>query len=249
MICLLVLILLTHPAFGSVGTTSNQDEPYPNLTTEESLQLPESLLHDIPVGIEAKPQTNIFLDKPLELVDGIRDRYPQVDPSHKIAPRPLEMALSYYHQLKDKLKSTQYLGVIDYHEHSTTPRLYLINIKTGEVENLLVAHGNGSDPQNTGYATQFSNINNSHQSSIGAFITAETYTSSKVGYALRIDGIEKTNSIIRSRGIVIHGSKYVKPNRNPIGRSWGCPAVDNTLSEKLINKVKGGTLFYAWYNQ
>lgn len=217
---------------------------------EDDLEnISESDAHDIPYGIVAEPKTKLFLSKPLELISGIRNLYPHVDPLNEISSRPLEMALSYFHQLKNQLKATQYLGVIDYHEHSTKPRFFLINIETGKVEKFLVAHGKNSDPSHSGFATIFSNIKESKQSSIGAFLTGETYESKKVGYARRIDGIEPTNSRVRQRGVVIHGSKYVKPNRNPIGRSWGCPAVDNDLSESLINKIEAGTLFYAWYNQ
>lgn len=227
---------------------ADNEVPFCELPIEQRLELPESILHDIPVGIFAKPQTDIFLDKPLEVVRGIRDIYPQVDINNEINPRPLELALSYYHHLKGRLKKTEFLGVINYKDHSSIPRFFLINMKSGKVEKLLVAHGEGSDPNNTGYADKFSNIVDSHQSSIGAFITAETYNG-KSGYSLRIDGIEPSNSKIRTRAIVIHGSKYVKPELRSIGRSWGCPAVDNRISTNLIDRIKGGTLFFSWYDQ
>lgn len=222
--------------------------PYCEMPLEERLLLPEFLLHDYPVGEFAKPQTDIFLETPIKLIDGIRNMYPHVDPKHEIAKRPLEMALSYYHELKDQLHKTNLLGIINYGEDSNSPRLYIINMVTGVVEKLIVAHGEGSDPKKTGIPTRFSNVVNSHQSSIGAMITAETYNG-KNGYSLRIDGIEKSNSKIRERAIVFHGSKYVDEKFDPIGMSWGCPAMNYKVSTDIINEIKGGTLFYAWYNQ
>lgn len=222
--------------------------PYCELPYEERALLPESLLHD-PVPIELmEPQTDIFLWQPFTEIKGVRQKYSYVDPKREIADRPLELALSYYDNLKNKLKKPEYLGVINYRQHSSEPRLYLIDMNSGKVEKMQVSHGEGSDQKNTGYPKLFSNTVDSHMSSIGAFITSEPYYG-KSGYSLRVDGIEKSNSRMRERSVVIHGSDYVKPNLNPIGRSWGCPAVQRDKSKTLIENIKEGVLFLAWYNQ
>lgn len=228
--------------------TCTEMVPFCELPYEERSMLPESLLHD-PVPLELMaPQTDIFLPQPIEAEPGIRQKYSYVDPNGEIAERPLELALSYYDKLKGQLKRTEYLGVINFKQHSSEPRLYIIDMKTGVVEKLQASHGEKSDPKNAGYASIFSNTVNSHMSSLGAFITAETYNG-KNGYSLRIDGIEKTNSRFRERAVVIHGSDYVKPTLSPIGRSWGCPAIERKKSKGLIEKIKKGVLGFAWYNQ
>jgi hypothetical protein len=222
--------------------------PFCDRDYSERSQLPESMLHDTVPQEFLEPQTDIFLDFQIQAVQGIREKYAYVDPKHEIEARPLELALSYYDKLKNELKRPEYLGIISYKTYSHNSRFIIINMKTGLITKTLVAHGEGSDPKNTGYAKYFSNTDNSHMSSLGAFITAETY-SGKNGYSLRIDGIEHSNSNIRKRAVVIHGSDYVNPKTGRVGMSWGCPAVNRGESAALINKVKNGVLFLAWYDQ
>lgn len=222
--------------------------PFCQIPYSERVNLPESMLHD-PVPFELQgSQTDIFLDRKIEAMDGIREKYAYVDPDNEIAQRPLELALSYYDRLKLELKNTQLLGIINYKEYSHNPRMFVIDMKTGAVEKMLVAHGEGSDPKNTGYARLFSNIVNSHMSSLGAFITAETYNG-KNGLSLRVDGIENANSKMRERAVVIHGSDYVRTKLNPLGMSWGCPALGREYVPGFINKIKNGVLFFSWYDQ
>lgn len=222
--------------------------PFCEISPEERMRLPESLLHD-PVPLDMlSPQTDIFLMEPFSVSKEIRQKYEYVDPKSEIADRPLELALSYYDNLKDRLKRPEYLGIINFKQHSSEPRFYIIDMRSGAVRKMLTTHGEGSDRKNTGYATVFSNIVNSHMSSVGAFITAETYNG-KNGYSLRLDGIEKSNSKLRERAVVIHGSDYVKPTMSPIGRSWGCPAIERKISKAAIDTIKKGVLFLAWYDQ
>lgn len=248
-IALLMLTCFSTLIYANSNTnTCTEMVPFCELPYEERSQLPESWLHD-PVPLELmEPQTDIFLSQPIEAEQGIRQKYSYVDPNGEIAERPLELALSYYDRLKGELMRPEYLGIVNFALHSSQPRLYIVDMKTGAVEKLQVSHGEGSDPKNTGYATIFSNTVNSHMSSLGAFITAETYNG-KNGYSLRIDGIEKSNSRVRERAVVVHGSDYVKPTMSPIGRSWGCPAVERKKSKALIDKIKKGILGFAWYNQ
>ena len=70
----------------------------------------------------------------------------------------------------------------------------------------LVAHG-----RNTGdnMATSFSDTMNSRQSSLGLFVTRDTYVGSN-GYSLRLDGLEPGfNAHALERAIVMHGAPYV----------------------------------------
>ncbi len=248
-----IIIIIQSTCFPIFGLASGKcviQTPFCDLPYDSRIYLPESLLHDV-IPLEfLNPQTSVFVDKPIEVIKGIKAKYPHIDPKGEIEPRALELALSYFEKLKPELKRTDFLGLINYNLHSHEPRFYLLDMNSGIiVEKLLVAHGEGSDPKNSGVPSLFSNITDSHMSSIGAFITAETYRSNNVGYALRLDGIEPSNSKMRSRGVVIHGSEYVQPDLNPIGMSWGCPAIHQNLSKKIIDQVKGGVLFYSWYNQ
>ena len=70
----------------------------------------------------------------------------------------------------------------------------------------LVAHG-----RNTGdnLATRFSNELDSRQTSLGLFVTDDTYVGSN-GYSLRLDGLDVGfNDRARDRAIVMHGAPYV----------------------------------------
>ena len=55
-----------------------------------------------------------------------------------------------------------------------------------------------SDPENDGTPRRFSNVEGSLQSSLGYYVTAETYEG-KWGYSLRLDGLSATNSQVRKR--------------------------------------------------
>ena len=121
-------------------------------------------------------------------------------------------------------------------------------MESGEVEEHLVSHGRGSDSDHDGYATRFTNIPDSQTTSIGFFKTAESYTGNN-GYSLRLDGLSSTNSNARSRAIVIHGADYVGAGFNPIGRSWGCPALERKSTRSIIDRIKGGAMIYSYYNQ
>ncbi len=56
-------------------------------------------------------------------------------------------------------------------------------------------------------ATKFSNNEGSLQTSLGFYLTGETYTG-KFDLGLRLDGLEYSNSRARSRGVVMHGAQY-----------------------------------------
>jgi len=149
-----------------------------------------------------------------------------------------------------KLTNTTWAFVADFTQNSRIKRGYLIHMKTGNAIRYHVSHGVGSGDGN-GNVLRTSNRDSSHQSSEGLYLTAETY-SGKHGYSLKMDGLESSNSAARSRAIVIHGASYV-PNTNSvkvanrIGRSHGCPAVAKGLSKDLIDKLRGGSLYYIHF--
>ena len=141
------------------------------------------------------------------------------------------------------------LTVIDYSLPSTEPRLWVFDTATGKLLfKELVAHG-----RNTGenMATQFSDTLNSRQSSIGLFVTTDTYVGSN-GYSLRLDGLEPGfNAHARERAIVMHGAPYVNTElvraQGRIGRSWGCPALREAVARDVIDTVRGGGVIFSYY--
>lgn len=150
-------------------------------------------------------------------------------------------------QLKTKPDSIpNYWAFFNVKLHSSKKRLWVLDVKNGRADSYYITHGKNSDPNYTGYATIFSNTPNSLCTSLGVYRTAETYQMSGHGRALRLDGLDGTNSNARDRGVVFHGVSYasdsfVKANGR-CGRSWGCPAVDQDLVQGLIDKLKGGSL-------
>lgn len=149
----------------------------------------------------------------------------------------------------DAAATARRLAVIDYSLPSTEPRLWVFDLERGTLlyaEH--VAHGQGSGEN---YAHAFSNGHGSHQSSLGLFVTAETYYG-RNGYSLRMDGLERgINDQARERAIVMHGADYVNPaqarNFGRLGRSWGCPAVRPQVAREIIDTLSGGQLLFAYY--
>jgi hypothetical protein len=172
--------------------------------------------------------------------------YSYVDPQHVVPAKPLAAALKFYKSDKAKIGNPGYLSVIDYTQPSRNKRLYVINMRTGAVERFLVAHGKGSDPDHTGYAKVFSNEDKTYASSLGFYLTGGTYNGDN-GYSMQLYGQDPTNSNAFSRSIVMHGAKYVDPSLSVLGRSWGCPAVELAVHTRLIDKLKGGSVIYAYH--
>lgn len=172
--------------------------------------------------------------------------YSHLDPNQIIPKKAFSEAISFLQQYESKFKNKDFIGIIDFKQKSTQRRFYLVNLKTGSVEQFLVAHGKYSDSNHDGYATQFSNTSGSGMSSLGAYMTAEYY-SGKHGTSMRLDGLQPTNSNARSRAVVMHEADYVRPDLDPIGRSLGCPAVEPRYRQYLLSALKAGALLYASY--
>lgn len=169
---------------------------------------------------------------------------PTLDPQHKIQPRMLAEALAYFQANEERLANKNWLTIVDFSKPSNTERMFLVDLKTGEVHARHVAHGSGSDPRSTGKATIFSNEPGSNCSSLGFYLAAETY-SGKYGYSCRMDGLSETNSNVRARAVVLHGSQYVHDKDVYQGRSFGCFAMSMTTRTFVIDRIRDGSLIYA----
>src|SRR5689334_17921804 len=141
------------------------------------------------------------------------------------------------------------LSVIDYALPSTAKRLFVFDLDSGRLlYSELVAHGKNSGDDR---AEAFSNADGSLMSSLGAFVTGETY-SGEHGYSLRLHGTEpELNDRAEARAIVVHGATYVSDASvkalGRLGRSFGCPAIRPEIARPLIDAIKDGSVLYAWF--
>lgn len=141
------------------------------------------------------------------------------------------------------------LSVCDFSLSANQKRLWVIDLNSKKLRyHSLVAHGQGTGEE---FARHFSNRDGSHQSSLGFYITGDTYTGNN-GYSLRLEGMDHDyNDRAYERAIVMHGADYVCPDfisdHKRLGRSWGCPAVPVALARPIINTIKGGTCLYIYY--
>ena len=165
-------------------------------------------------------------------------------------------ALAYAYTGYTSLVSNEYIlvdsiiTIIDYTLPSTRERFFVIDVKNKEIlYKTLVAHGRNSGSDTTLY---FSNNPRSYQSSLGFFVTGNTYNGSK-GYSLQLIGLEPGyNDRAKERSIVIHGADYVSygfiSHYGRLGRSLGCPAIPVQVSKEIIERIKGGTLLFAYFH-
>lgn len=193
----------------------------------------------MPVSTEPIPE--VKSDSEL-LIEVLSSKYTELP-----SPLALELALEGYDKLNSSIQN-QVLTVIDFSLPSTSKRLWIIDPEEGEILlHTVVAHGRNSGDL---MAEKFSNKPESFQSSLGFYLTAETYHG-KHGYSLRLDGLEKGyNDKARSRAIVIHGSDYATEafakSVGRLGRSLGCPALPSDLSKEAIDIIKEGSLLFIF---
>jgi hypothetical protein len=141
------------------------------------------------------------------------------------------------------------LAVIDYSLPSSQPRLFVFDLARHKLLfRELVAHGRSSGGDRASF---FSNSSGSLATSLGLFVTADTYFGNN-GYSLRLKGLEEgVNDMAWDRLIVMHGASYVSGEAiralGRLGRSWGCPAVRKEIAGKIINTLRGGSAVFAYY--
>ncbi len=167
-----------------------------------------------------------------------------------LSPKVLAMALDAVSTARARGISgrSDRLTVIDYSLPSTQPRLWVLDLERGKVlYHELVAHGAGSGDK---YATHFSNVNDSRATSLGLFLTGDTYEGGN-GYSLVLRGLDAgVNDLAEMRHIVMHGAWYVSDDHSRqfgmIGRSWGCPALPLPDAQPVIDAIKGGSFVFSY---
>lgn len=152
-------------------------------------------------------------------------------------------------QNEGRLGSKKLISIIDFNKPSTEKRFYTIDLEKLAVKfHTYVSHGKNSGGNTV---TSFSNVVHSNQSSLGFYVTAETYVGSK-GYSLKLDGQDTGyNNNMRARAVVMHEADYVSEGwikkYGRLGRSQGCPALPKELSRNVIDSIKNRTLIFAYF--
>lgn len=162
--------------------------------------------------------------------------------------------LRQYEKYKDQVENKKEMVVVDYTQPSYKRRLYLIDLISKEIVAChFVAHGSRSNCLlNKARCCYFSNNIGSRKSSLGAIKTGVTYYGQH-GYSLKLHGLDPNlNSNIFVRFIVVHSAKYVAEHyireNHTAGNSWGCLALDPSVSKELIDRIKNGTFVYNYFD-
>jgi hypothetical protein len=161
-------------------------------------------------------------------------------------------ALIGYYNLKGNgvIKKRGVISIIDYRKSANDERFYVIDLINKKVlYHTLVAHGRHSGEL---YARHFSNEPGSLKSSLGFFVTGNTYEGEH-GYSLYLYGKERgINDKAKARRIIVHGAYYARSSfikeHGRLGRSQGCPALPAGVHIDIIDTIVGGTCFFQFYN-
>ena len=203
---------------------------------------------------KTKLKFNVSSDSLADSTSDITALYNQIDfGDNKVSFEAFNKAYQGYMNLKKagKLTGNDVISIADFSLISTAKRLWVIDLTQKKVLfNTHVAHGQGSGGD---FPTVFSNKGESHQSSIGFYVTKSTY-GGKHGTSLRIAGMDKGfNDNAEARDVVIHPANYCSPGylaqNKRLGRSWGCPAVPPEVAEPIINTIKDGTMLFIYAPQ
>lgn len=178
--------------------------------------------------------------------DPVRDLYGRLRLEPYVGLEAFEQAVSGYMKISSRNKDI--LTLIDFSKPSTEERLFVIDMALGQVLfRTHVSHGRNSGEN---YATSFSNVKGSYKSSLGFYLTENSYQGGN-GYSLILDGLEKgINDRAKPRGIVIHPAGYANPSvirdSGRLGRSLGCPALPQAVSKDIIDVIKDGSVLFIY---
>ena len=179
-------------------------------------------------------------------------RYAQLDPGGVVPRGLLEDAVEYFDVNSVLIPNKAYVTIVDFSKFSGNDRFFIVDMTSGAVESHKVAHGQNSDPNWTGWATSFSNVSGSLQSSLGFYLGGEIYDGTHP-HSMRLDGLSPdgspnhmANTNVRERAVVMHEATYVDDsNSGKQGRSDGCLALDPNIELGVVDRLANGSLIYA----
>lgn len=187
---------------------------------------------------------------------------PAPQPPHRLGEDVFHKAIAAYakyHCSYGRTSGPALIVVVDFAKKSNEPRLYRIDLRTGQGidDPIRVAHGIGSDPDDDGFIDAFSDNQDSLMSSLGAARGGEIYVGIN-GRSLRLDGLDPTNRSMRARDIVVHsyapnlqryfnGELLMARGGRP-GTSEGCFVVEPDKRDWIMQTLVDGGFLYAGYS-
>ncbi|PKQ61970.1 peptidase [Labilibaculum filiforme] len=145
--------------------------------------------------------------------------------------------------------STEFCLLVDMSIHSGKNRLFIYDFKKDSiVDKGLCAHGCGVNKwgtEETKTNPKFSNVDNSHCTSVGKYkIGKRGYSNWGININYKLHGLEDSNDNAYSRIIVLHAWDMVSEEEIfPVGtpEGWGCPAVSNGLMRNIDSLLKNSS--------
>jgi len=213
-----------------------------------------SLLCSVKLPVQTCQAYDVYIEEPIVVFEEhVRFLYEMIGLKNNGLDFDIfRYALIGYYNLKGNgaIKKRGIISIIDYRKSSNDERFYVIDLINKKVlYHTLVAHGRHSGDM---YARYFSNEPGSLKSSLGFFVTGDTYEGEH-GYSLYLYGKERgINDKARERRIIVHGAYYARSSfieqYGRLGRSQGCPALPAGVHIDIIDTIVGGTCLFQFYN-
>lgn len=186
-----------------------------------------------------------LIDRPLlaEAVQSYKHHFSKITTGQKFALTQKGVYIDFtQHWLR-----TDKFAVIDFRKPAYEKRLYVVDWTTGAVQAYHVSHGRGSALNDRSYfASRFTNIMGSGTSSVGAYVGGQQYKSPRWGQAMRLMGLDPTNSRALERTIVFHANEnFFDYQGNKFGWSCGCFMMDTTDLSPVLSILQNGGFVYA----
>ncbi|MFT3810385.1 MAG: murein L,D-transpeptidase catalytic domain family protein [Micropepsaceae bacterium] len=150
------------------------------------------------------------------------------------------------------------MSVVDFRIPANRPRWFMIDLRSGGVTAFRVAHGRNSDAAGPmtplpgrlathGGVAAASNLLDSNQSAVGAYVAANQYEDGFVPGSVRLHGLDRTNSCAFWRALVMHQARYMTPDpgNGDVGTSDGCLAVEMEQRAAVAGYIRDGGFIYA----
>ncbi len=218
-----------------------------------------SAYDDIYLSLLKTPKDN----EVLRTVESFVNKWAKENPPGEIARDLWTSAMQslLVHASHPRLKRYSMMTLVDYRIPCNFPRLWVVDLLDMKIHiHTCVAHGKGSvgmdeegeDPIN---AVEF-NFSSPYSSRLGAYIAlnhsnvlaGQTKKDKKLGVrgpGVRVQGLDESNRMASSIGILFHGAHYVKPGVR-VGTSRGCFATSFQDNRRIHDLIVNGSFVYAY---